>query len=96
MVSSIPALSWVSPHGLRNVERRLDLGWDGLDLSAQLLLNLVKIETVVIRDEVDGQTQVPKAPRAPNTMEVGLTVLGEIKVDHHIHGLDVNSSGEQI
>lgn len=83
-------------HSLRNVERRFDLGRDGLDLSAQLLLNLVKIESVVIRDEVDGQTQVSEAPRTPNSVEVRLTVLGEIKVDHHIHGLDVNTTGKQI
>lgn len=29
-------------------------------------------------------------------MQVGLSIFGEIKIDHHIHSLDVDAPGEQI
>ena len=50
------------------VERFLDCGRDGLDLSAQLLLDAVEVEAVIVGDEVDGQAQVAKAPRASHAV----------------------------
>jgi hypothetical protein len=37
---------------------------------------------------------VTKAARAANAVQVGLGVLGEIEIDHHVHTLDVNASGD--
>lgn len=34
---------------------------NGLDVSHQLLLDGLQVEAVIRRDQVDGQTQVPKA-----------------------------------
>lgn len=44
------------------------------------------------RDEnvVDGLTW------SADAMQVRLSVLGEVKVDHYVHRLNVNSPGEQI
>jgi hypothetical protein len=39
---------------------------------------------------------VAKAAAAAHAMQVCLTVLGEVKVDHDIDALDVNATGEQI
>lgn len=55
-----------------------------------------QIDAVVIGDEVHCQPQVPKAAAAPNTVQVGLAVLGEVKVDDHIDTLDVNAAREQV
>ena len=48
------------------------------------------------RDEVDRNPQVTVPPGPPNTVQVGLAVLGEVKVDHHIDGLDVDPAGEKV
>jgi len=72
-----------------------DLGYR-LDLSSQLLLNLVQSESVIISDEIDGDTQVAESARATNTMQVGFGHLGEVEVDHDVNGLDVDTSGEKI
>ena len=45
-------------------------------------------------DEVDGETQVTEPSRAADTVEVGLRGLGEVKVDDHVHCLDINPPGE--
>ena len=37
-----------------------------------------------------------KAARAANTMEVGLRVLWEIKVDDNIYGLNIDTTCEEI
>lgn len=65
-------------------------------LCASHLLDAEEVETVVVGDEVDGQTQVPVATGAADAVQVGLSRLGEVEVDHHVHGLDVDASREQI
>lgn len=40
----------------RHVQRRVDDLGDGLDLRAQLLLDAVQREPVLVRDQVDGDT----------------------------------------
>uniref|UniRef100_A0A6B0UWV9 Putative secreted protein n=1 Tax=Ixodes ricinus TaxID=34613 RepID=A0A6B0UWV9_IXORI len=72
-----------------------DLG-DGLDLCAQLLLNAVQGEAVVVGDQVDGDAQVAEAPGPADPVQVCLRHLGEVEVDHHIHRLDVYAPREQV
>ena len=61
-------------------------GWGNrLDLCAQLLLDAVQVEAVIVCDKIDTQAQVTKAARAANAVQVGLGVLGEIEIDHHVH-----------
>lgn len=45
---------------LGHVEALVDDARDGLDLGAELLLDALQVEAVIVRDQVDGQTQVPK------------------------------------
>ena len=67
-----------------------------LNLRAQLLLDLVQIEPVLIRDQIDRQTQMSKATTSAHTMEVSLRVLGKVKVDNDVHSLDVDTAGEEV
>lgn len=55
-----------------------------------------QVEAVVIGDEVDGQAEVAKAAGAAHAMQVGLAILGEVKVDDHVDALDVNAAREQV
>ena len=64
---------------------------DGLNLSSQLLLYLVQVESIVVRDEVDGKSKMSVSSRSPYAMQVGLGVLWEVEVDNHVHCLDVNT-----
>ena len=78
------------------VDALLNDGRDRLDLGAQLLLDAVQVEAVIVGDEVDGKAQVPEAPRAAHPVQVSFRVLGEVKVDHNVDGLDVDASCEQV
>lgn len=51
---------------------------------------------VIVGDEIDGQTKVPKPPGAADAVKVRLGVLGEVEVDHDVHRLDVDTTGEQV
>lgn len=68
----------------------------GLNLCAELLLNLVEGESVLVGDEIDGNTQVTESSGTTNTMQVGLGHLGKVKVDDNVDRLDVNTASEQI
>ena len=68
----------------------------GLDLSAQVALNVVQIEPIIPVDEVDGQTKMAIPARATDAMEVGLGVFGEVKVDNDVDSLDIDTAGEQV
>ena len=67
-----------------------------LDLGTELLLNLIQVEPVFIGDEVDGETKVSESTGTTNTMKVSFRVLGEIKVDHHVDGLDIDTAREEV
>jgi hypothetical protein len=89
-----PLLS-LSSH-LRAVELLLDVRRNGLDLRPQLLLDAVKVEPVVVRNEVDRQTQVAEAPRPPDAVQIGLAVFREVEVDDNVDRLDVDAAREEV
>ena len=47
-------------------------------------------------DEVDCEPQVTEMTRATYSVEVGLRCLGEVKVDDHVHSLNVNASCQKV
>ena len=53
-------------------------------------------ESILVCNQVDGDTQVTEATRTTNTMQVSFGHLGEVEVDDHVHGLDVDTAGEQV
>jgi hypothetical protein len=74
---------------LHAVQLLLDVRRDRLDLRPQLLLDAVQVDAVVVRDEVDGEAEVAEAARAADAVQVGLAVLGEVKVDNDVDALFV-------
>ena len=81
---------------LGDVQMRVDDLRYGLDLGAELLLDLVQSESVLVGDQVDGNAEMSEAARATDTMQVGLGHLGEVEVDDHVDGLDVDTAREQV
>jgi len=79
-----------------HVESLVNIGWNGLDLCAKLLFDLVKVEAIFIGDEVDGKTKMTITARSTNAMQVRFGVLGEIKVDNDIHSLNIDTTSEKI
>ena len=51
---------------------------------------------VLLSDKVDGETEVAKTTRTTDSMQIGLRILGEVEVNHDIHRLDVDTTGEQV
>lgn len=47
---------------LGHVEALVDAAWNGLDVGHQLFFDGLQIESVVWRDQVDGQAQMAKPP----------------------------------
>lgn len=95
-------LGWVG-NGARNifgriidVELLVDVLGDRLNLSSQLLLDLVQVETVFPVDQVNSETKVTETTRTTNTVQIGLRILGEIKVDDDVDRLNIDTSGQQI
>ena len=80
----------------RNIQPPVDRLWYRHDLRAQLLLDLVQVEPVLVRDEVDRQTQVSKTTTTTDTVKVCLRVLGEVEVDDDVDGLDIDTAGKEV
>ena len=53
-----------------DVEPLVNVARNGLDLGAKLLLDAVEVEAVLVRDEVDGETEVTKATGSTDTVEI--------------------------
>ena len=81
---------------LGDVEALVDVPGDGLDLCAQLRLNPVERESVIVGDQVDGHSEVTISAAAPDPVQVSLSHLGEVEVDDHVDGLDVDTAGEEV
>lgn len=81
---------------LVDVETLVNGGRNGLDFSAQVTFNVVEVEPVIPVDQVDGQTKMAVTARATDTMKICLGILWEVKVDHHIDSLNVDTTREKI
>jgi len=79
---------------LAHVQATINERRDRANLSAQLLLDTLQSLSVIVGDEVHRETQVSKASRTANAMQVRFAVLREVKVDDDIHGLNINTSSE--
>lgn len=80
----------------RHIKGGIDHLRDGLNFSAQLLLNAVKIEPIFVGDQIDGDTEMPETPGSTDSVQIGLRHLGEIKVNNNVHSLYVDTSREEI
>ena len=81
---------------LCDVEALVDHLGDGADLRAELVLDSVQGEAVVVCNEVEGDTEVAEAAGPTDAVEVGLRHLGEVEVDDDIDCLDVDTTGEEV
>ena len=79
-----------------DVEVLVDGLWDRLDLGAKVTFDIIQVEAIVPVDQVDCKTQMSKASRSSDAMEVGLCVLWEVEIDDNINGLDINAASEEI
>jgi len=77
-----------------NVETLVNVPWDWSDFRAKLLFNSVQSKSVIVSDQVDSNSKVPKPSASANPMEVGLSHLWEVEVDDDVDGLNVNTPGE--
>lgn len=81
---------------LCHVQALVDDLWNGFDLCAQFGLDFVQGEPVFVGDEVDGHAKVSEPARPTDSVQVGLGHLGEVKVDDHVDGLDVDAPGQEV
>jgi len=81
---------------LVDVEPLLNMSWDFLNLASEFLLDLVQVEAIFPRDQVNCDTTVSITTRTTNSVEVGLGVLGEVKVDDYIHRLNVDTASKEV
>jgi hypothetical protein len=89
-LSSLLSATW------GNIKSSINSLRDGLDLRSKLLFNLIQIETILIGNKIDSQTQMPKSARTTNTMKVSFAVLGEIKVDDNVYCLNIDTTCKEV
>ena len=56
----------------------------------------MKQVAVLVGDQIDGDTKVAKSSGTTDAVQVGLGHFGKVKVDDHIHGLNVNTTSKEI
>jgi len=81
---------------LLHVQFGVDVGRDRFDLRVKLLLNSGQRAAVLRGDEVDRNPQMAEATATSDAVEVCLGVLREIEVDDDVHGLDVDTTGDEV
>ena len=79
-----------------SVQVLIDVLRDWLNLGRQFILNLEHVILVVFGDEIEGETEMTESARATNSVEVGVGGAGEVEVDDDVHGLNVDTSREEI
>ena len=81
-----------TPRG--DVKGTIDMLGDGGNLRPELLFDAVKVKTILVRDQVDGETQMTESAGTTDTVKVSFRVLGEIEVDDDIDRLNIDTAGE--
>ena len=79
-----------------DVKRTIDMLRDGGNLRPKLLLNTVEVKTILVRHQIDGETQMSEPTGTTDTVKICLRVLGEIKVDNDVDSLDIDTTGEEV
>ena len=75
-----------APSRSKGIQSLVDGGRDRLDLRTKVFLDLVQIETIVVRDQVDREAEVTETARPADAMQVRLRALREIEVDDDCAG----------
>jgi hypothetical protein len=60
------------------------------------LLNSEQVEAIFVCHQVHGDTQVTESPGSTDSVQIRLARFRKIKVDDDVHGLNVDTSREQI
>lgn len=94
---------------LRDIEFRIDCSRDRFDSSRKFALDPPQVESILMGDEVNGKSQVAEATRPikswirkktlnqpSDSVKIGLSITGKVEIDHHIHGLDVDTTSQEI
>ena len=81
---------------LRAVQVLVDLRRDRFDFRPEFLLDPEQRLFIIRRDKVDGEPQVPVASGPSDAVKVRLRVLGKVKVNDDVDGLDVDTAREQV
>lgn len=79
-----------------DVQSSVDRGGDGLDLGTEFLFNTVEVESIFVRYQVDGESEVTVSSGTTDPVEVRLGVLGEVEIDDDVDCLDIDTSSEEI
>lgn len=79
-----------------NIKSSINSLGDRLDLRSELLLNLIQIETILVGNKVNSQTQMAKSTRTTNAMKVSFAVFREIKVDDNVYCLNIDTASKEI
>lgn len=87
---------WFVGRGRRDIQSFVNGLRNRLYLRSKLLLNAIQVESVFVCDKIDCETQVSKATRSSNSVEVCFGVFGEVEIDDDVHGLDINAPREQV
>lgn len=81
---------------LGNIKGFVNVPWNRLDLSPQLLFNSVKSKSVIVGNQVDGHSKMSESSATTNSVQVGLCHLGEVEVDDDVDCLDVDTPCEEV
>merc|ERR1719438_293534 len=73
-----------------NIHRHL------IDLGGIVLLNITQDPDVIVLHEVDGYTLATESARSSDSMDVQLSVVWQVVVDHQRDLLDINTPGPDI
>ena len=79
-----------------DIKCTIDVLRDGSNLRPKLLLDTVEVKTIFIRHQVDGKAQMSEPTGTTDTVKISFRVLGEIKVDDNIDGLNINTTGKEV
>lgn len=80
----------------RHIQGGINHLGDGFDFGSQLFLDAVKIESIFVGDQIDGDTEMSETSGSTNSVQVGLCHLGEIEINNNVHSLYIDTSGEEI
>ena len=79
-----------------SIEVLINVLRNGIDLGLQLILDLEQLVLVLLGNEVDSQAKMSETTRATDSVKISLRVLGEIKVDHDVNRLNIDTTCEQV
>lgn len=78
------------------IEIFVNIFWNALDLSLELIFDGEQILLIIFGDEVDGETKMSESSWSTDSVQICLSEPWKVKIDDNINRQNIDTTGKNV